>query len=164
MDIFLIILGAILSFIGIVGCIIPGLPGPPFNFLAMLCLLKIDDSISSAFIIFWLIVTILVTILDYFIPVLFAKKYGATKLGIVFGICAMLIGMFFSPVGMIAGLIIGSIVGDVVAGKDINGAIRSGLGGAVGTLLTIGLKIFVSVWMTAIFFRTTISYVSEVLY
>ena len=141
MDIILIILSIICAVAGIVGCIVPALPGPPVTWLGMLLLQWAFHPFSTTLLVVTAIITIGVLVLDYYLPILTAKKYGATKQGIRGSIIGMLLGIFFTPVGMLAGLIIGAIVGDMMAGRNATQATRSATGTVMGTLLTIGIKL-----------------------
>jgi uncharacterized protein YqgC (DUF456 family) len=86
--------------------------------------------------------TILLTILDYVVPVIGAKKYGASKLGLWGSIIGILIGLFFfPPLGMLIGAIVGALAGELIAGKEIKKALRAGWGVFVGNMLVIVLKL-----------------------
>ena len=45
MDIFLIILGSICLLVGLIGCIVPMLPGPPIAYVALV-LLQLTDKVT----------------------------------------------------------------------------------------------------------------------
>ncbi len=70
MDIFLIILAGILLLVGFAGCILPVIPGVPLSYIGIL-LLHFTDKVqfSTSFLITWAVISILVQVLDYFIPV-----------------------------------------------------------------------------------------------
>lgn len=106
----------------------------------------------------WLVVVIIVSLLDYYIPVWTAKRYGATRSGIIGSIIGMLLGMFLTPIGMIAGTIIGAIAGDLLAGKPRNEAIKSGLATFAGTITSIGLKLIASGIMTWYTIKAVVRY------
>jgi len=144
MEIFLIVLAVIFALVGLAGCIVPGLPGPPLNFIALLFIQAAFAPFETSFLVIWGIVTVVVVVLDYYVPVYISKKFGATRQGIIGSIIGLVIGIIFTPIGMIAGLIIGAIVGDMVAGKSLNQALRSGFGSALGTLFSTGFKLIVS--------------------
>jgi uncharacterized protein YqgC (DUF456 family) len=143
-DYLLITLALIFCFAGLAGCILPGLPGPPLNYLALLLLQWAFKPFSVAFLIVWAVVVVIVTVLDFMLPVWTAQKFGATKAGIAGSILGMLLGVFFTPLGMVAGLVAGAIVGDLIAGQRFDKAVHSGAATAFGTLLTIGMKLIVS--------------------
>ena len=90
------------------------------------------------------VLTVLFLILDYFIPVWIAKKYGATRQGIIGSMIGMIVGIFFTPIGMIMGIIAGAIIGDMMAGRNTSDATKSGIATFFGTMLAIGLKLILS--------------------
>lgn len=150
MDSILIILAVLLSFIGIIGSVIPGLPGHPLNYIAMLIVQWVYKPYTTTTIILFGILTVLVVVLDYFIPIWTAKKYGATKQGIIGSIIGMFIGMIFTPIGMIMGVLLGAIIGDLIAGKMTSEAIKSGAATLFGTVLSIGLKLITAVLISSL--------------
>lgn len=145
MPIWLILLASLLTLIGIAGCILPGLPGPPFNYAALLLLHFNGYPFSDSSLIIFGVLTIVVLILDYTIPVFSARIFGATKTGIRGSIVGMVVGMFFTPVGMIGGLLLGAIIGDLMEGRSLSQATLSGAGTLLGALAGILIKTIVAV-------------------
>lgn len=148
MEATLIIIAIILSFAGLAGCIIPGLPGPPINYVALLLLQWAFKPYSVWFLVIIAVITAIILIADYLLPLWTAKKFGATKQGIFGSVIGMIIGIFFTPIGMILGLILGSIIGDLVAQRSTVEAMKSAAGNLFGTLLSIGIKLAISGVMT----------------
>ena len=154
--IILIVLGVICLIIGILGCIIPGVAGPPFSFLALILLsiAKGWEPFSVHFLIVMAVVTIVVTALDYIVPAAGAKKFGASKAGFwgaVFGLFAGLI--LFPPFGMILGAFLGAIVGELTAGKEGSQALKAGWGVFIGVMFGMLLKLITSGIMTFYFIK-----------
>ena len=144
MNIALIIIGLILAIAGMVGCILPIIPGPMLSFSALLLLswIKSWQVFSQTFLIVMGILTALLLLLDYVAPALGAKKYGASKRGLWGSAIGMIIGIFFIPPwGMIVGAFIGALVGELAAGKSGRKALRAGWGILIGNVLVIGLKL-----------------------
>ena len=133
---------------GLAGCIVPGLPGPPLNYTGMLFIQYLWKPYETSTLIVFGILTVGIIAIDFLLPIWFAKKYGATKQGIWGSIIGMLIGIFFTPIGMILGLLLGAIIGDLIAGKTSNQATLSGLATFLGTFLAIGLKLGLAGVMT----------------
>ena len=144
----LIIIAVLLSVIGIIGCIIPGLPGVPLNFIALLLLQWAFQPYSTTTLIVFGILTVLVTVLDYMLPIWTAKKFGATKQGIWGSVIGMVVGIFFTPVGMILGTLLGAIIGDLIAGRTTSQATKAGVGSLFGTLVTMGVKLALAAVLT----------------
>ena len=144
METLLIILAIILIFAGLLGCVLPAIPGPPLSYIAMLLVQWAWQPFSTTTLVIWGVITVVVTLLDYLIPVWGAKIFGATKYGVWGSIIGMLVGTFLTPIGMIAGLLLGAILGDMYGGKNITDAFRSGMGTFLGTIAGIIVKLIVS--------------------
>ncbi len=153
LEVILIILGLLVAIAGIVGCIIPAIPGPPLNFISLLILeLAIKDAFSMEFYIIWGVITVVVTVLDYVLPLFGAKVYKASGYGIWGSILGMIIGtIFFPPFGMILGLLVGAVVGELLAGKEGSEAMKVGAVTFITSLLMIVAKLAVSGVMTYYF-------------
>ncbi len=152
MEIALIIVAVLLTLAGLAGCVLPAVPGPPLNFIALLLLQWAWHSYSVITLVVLGLLTLLVLVLDYMIPVWGAKLFGATKYGIWGSIIGMLAGVFLTPIGMIGGLLLGAIIGDMVAGKKPLQAMKSGAGTFLGTLAGMVVKLVLSGIMTFMVF------------
>lgn len=161
MEIFLSIMALLFAVLGIIGCFVPALPGPPITWLGILLVQWAVHDYSTSFIIITAVITLLVVLFDYYFPIITAKKFGATKQGIWGSIIGMMVGIIFTPVGMIAGLIIGSVIGDLIAGQSIKQAARSASGTFLGTLITIGVKLIWCVILTVFIAASIGSYVMD---
>jgi hypothetical protein len=145
MDIFLIILASLLMIIGIIGCIVPALPGPPISYVGLLILHFTEKyEFSGKFLIIWAIVAVAVTVLDFVIPAWGTKKFGGSKYGIWGSIIGLFIGMPFAPIGIIAGPFLGAVVGEVLSGKKGKESFRAGFGSFAGFMTGVLLKLIVS--------------------
>jgi uncharacterized protein YqgC (DUF456 family) len=150
------IIGAVLVFLGIAGCLLPILPGPPLSFVGLLLLAlasRFLPPLTPAFMIGMAILTIAVTVADYIIPMLGAKRYGASKWGIWGSVIGMAVGIFFSPFGMVLGALIGAVVAEWLVQKEKGRALRAGWGVLIGSLLGTVLKLGVSGMMAYYFIR-----------
>jgi len=154
MDVVLIIIGIILILIGIIGSVVPVLPGPPISFVALLLLqFRETAAFTWSFIVWWAVITVIVTVLDYFIPVAGTRRYGGTKSGMIGTFAGLVAGIFiFPPFGLIFGPIVGAWIGEVVGGKAYNEAYRPAFGSFMGFLAGTVLKLIASVVMAYYFF------------
>ncbi|MDD4141892.1 MAG: DUF456 domain-containing protein [Bacteroidales bacterium] len=157
MSIFLYIVGTILILVGLVGCIIPLLPGPPISYCGLLLLqLSVKHPFSATYMWLLLAIVVLVTLIDNIVPVWGTKKLGGSKWGIWGSTIGLIIGLFFSPIGpwgIIVMPFIGAIVGELLNKKDSAVAFKSGLGSLVGFVFGTGLKLATSGWITYEFFK-----------
>lgn len=155
MDWIWISIGIILIVVGLLGCIVPIIPGPPISYVGLLMLQLTEEApLTTRILLIWLGVTIAVTVLDYAVPVYGTKKYGGSKQGVWGSMIGLFIGIFFfPPIGLIVGPFLGAIIGEMIAGKDSNNALRAGFGSFVGLLFGTLLKLIASAWMVFIFFK-----------
>jgi hypothetical protein len=142
MDILWLIVGSLLMVAGILGCILPLLPGPPLCYGALLLLqLREAPPFTTKFLLIWAGITVVITALDYVIPLLGAKKFGGTKYGIWGCTIGLLAGFWLGPVGIIAGPFIGAFVGEMIANNNSSQALRAAIGSFVGFLFGTLLKL-----------------------
>lgn len=83
MEIAFSILGGISLLAGIIGCVLPIIPGPPLVYLSLV-FVSIGTgwtSFTPVFLIVTGAVAIAITVLDYVLPSLVSKKHGASKAG-----------------------------------------------------------------------------------
>jgi uncharacterized protein YqgC (DUF456 family) len=158
MDFILIGLGILCLVTGILGCILPALPGPPFNYVALLLLhFTARYHFSIRFLLIWALITVIVVTLDYVIPVWGTKKFGGSRRGVWGSIGGLIVGMFFfPPLGIIVGPIIGAILAELSGGKNQRDALKAGLGSFIGFLAGTLLKLIASGMMTWHFFAKLI--------
>ncbi len=145
---FLLILVVVLSIAGIVGCIAPGLPGVPLNYAAMLLLQYLYQPFSTNILIVFGIISLLTLVVEYVLPVWLSKRYGASNYGIWGGLIGTVLGIFFTPIGMVFGMLLGSIAGELLAGNNFSKAIRSGFAIFIGNLFSMGVKLIVAIVLT----------------
>lgn len=156
MDYVLITFGVLFIISGILGCVLPIIPGPPLSYVGLLLLHFTERfQFSSKFLIVWAVVTAVVYALDFLIPVWGTKKFGGSKRGVWGSIIGLIIGLFFAPFGLISiiiGPFIGAVIGELTAGKESGVALKSGFGSFIGFLCGTLLKLIASGIMTYYFF------------
>ena len=155
MDTVLLIFGILMGIIGIVGSIVPGIPGPPLSFIGILLMYfrKGLDSggepMGVTLLLVLLAVTIAVTVLDYVVPAWFTKITGGTKYASRGATIGLIAGLIFPlPIGMIAASLLGAFVGELFfANKDAASSVKSALGAFLGFLAGTGAKLISSAVM-----------------
>lgn len=155
MDVVLIVFGIIFIVGGLLGCVLPIIPGPPLSYVGLLLLHFTDRyQFSTRFLIIWAVVTAVVYALDYLIPAWGTKKFGGSKRGVWGSIIGLIVGLiFFPPFGLIIGAFVGAVVGELTAGKESGAALKSGFGSFIGFLMGTVLKLITSGIMTWYFFK-----------
>ncbi|MBQ4163423.1 MAG: DUF456 family protein [Parabacteroides sp.] len=142
MDIILIILGIVCLLLGMVGCFLPVLPGPPLSYLGLLLLHWTEQiHFSTTSLLIWLLLVIVVQTLDYISPVLGTKYAGGSKWGNRGCIIGTVAGLFvFPPWGILIGPFVGAVIGELISGKQSVDAVQAGLGAFLGFLFSVVAK------------------------
>ena len=154
MDIFLILIGFTLVLLGLVGSFVPIIPGPISAWLGMLVLYQTSFlALDFYFLGTTLIIALGVFLLDYFIPMIGAKKFGGTKAGATGATLGLLIGvLFMGPIGIFVGPFIGALFGELIRDfSDKKTALKAAMGSLIGFLTGVFLKFSVTL-VYAIYF------------
>ena len=159
MDWILLVLAIILMLAGLIGCVIPVLPGPPISFLGLIVLnFTHFANFTANFLILFGIITVIVFVIDYFVPIWGVKKFGGSKVGVIGATTGFFIGLFvFPPWGIIVGVFFGAVIAEFIKSKDSNKSLKSGLGSLIGFLFGTGLKLLLSFIMIYYFIKALIS-------
>jgi len=156
-DILLIVLGLCLLAGGLLGCIIPAVPGPPLSYVALLALHATGFAdFALRFLLIAAAVTVAVTVADFALPAWGTKKMGGSRAGTIGAVVGLLLGLFFAPAGIIAGPFAGAFAGELMAGRNAGAALRSGFGSFVGFLFGTVMKLSVCMVFTYYFFKELI--------
>ncbi|MBO4476562.1 MAG: DUF456 domain-containing protein [Bacteroidales bacterium] len=147
----LIVFAVLFAVLGIIGSIVPGIPGPPLSWIGMLLVFfagrvgERPDPMSLAYLLVWLAITITVTVLDYVIPAGVTRMAGGHKAASTGAILGLFAGMILPPVGIITGSLLGAFLGELlVTDKGVWSAFKAGAGAFLGFILGTGLKLCVS--------------------
>jgi len=152
MDI-LIIIAYLLMFVGLVGTILPLIPGTPLILIgAIVYGIATDFAVIDG----WLIAILALIcvgseLLEYLAAAIGARKYGASKAGVYGAIIGGLAGIFIlGPIGILIGPIVGAVAGELLAGTDGAKAIRAGFGAIIGAVGGMVLKFIAGLVMIVI--------------
>lgn len=147
--IIVLLIAVLLSLTGIVGAIVPALPGPPLSFASLLTVYFIcPGTISTELLIWMLVLTIVVSVLDYVAPIWLTKVGGGSKAAIWGSTLGLIAGLFFMPIGLIVGPLAGAFFGEMTNNSSLGKATRVALMSFVSFLLTTGAKLVISALMT----------------
>jgi len=144
MEIILLIVGFLLLLTGLLGSVIPALPGPPLSF-AGLILLQLSGfaGFSAVFMGMWAVITIAVTIIDNLLPVWMTKQFGGSREAVVGSVLGLLIGVFFfPPIGLVVGPFIGALTGELINNRGVK-AFKVALGAFLAFIMGTGAKLIV---------------------
>lgn len=157
-DYILLILGIIMMLIGIIGCLVPVMPGPPLSFLGIILLhVSRFGQFTTTSLIVFAAITVVVSILDYIVPIWGTRRFGGTKYGTRGATVGLIIGIFLGPAGIIIGPLAGAVVGELIFKDDLKYALKAGFGSLLGFMMGIGLKLAASLVMTYYFMKEWIA-------
>ncbi|MFT4669960.1 MAG: hypothetical protein ACI840_001554 [Ulvibacter sp.] len=154
MDLVFIICGLILMFIGIIGSILPILPGVPISWLGLVMLYFAPSlPFDSFFITVTGIVAFTLYFLDYIIPALGAKKFGGSRAGIWGTTIGLMVGIVTPiPFGILIGPFAGAFIGETVFNKTEGPqAFKAAIGSFIGFLGSTFIKFTATVVYFGIF-------------
>lgn len=148
----------IVMLIGLIGSVVPVLPGTPVVLIAAIChrLYFGEASVSNPFLAVLLVLTGLSLLLDFLASTLGAKKFGATWRGMIGALLGGIIGLFFALPGIILGPFLGAMLFEMIGGKEFKVAAKAGAGAVVGLLLGVIGKFAICVMMIGLFATNTI--------
>ena len=162
MDLMLLIIGVILGVVGLLGAVIPVLPGTILSYIGFMCVYFVDgSSISTLQLALCGIVSIAVIVLDYILPGYFSKLFGGTKYGITGATIGTIVGMFFGIVGIIIGPFVGAFIGEMI-GRQIEPkqALKVGIGAMLAFIAGTGIKLIAGAYMFIFVIKDFIAYIS----
>src|SRR5215211_7962787 len=113
----LLALTLVLMFVGLLGSVLPGLPGVPLIFLSALLYAILTDfqTVGAAILVVLFIFAALALVADFVATSYGARRFGASNWGTVGGaiggIAGALVGLLFLGIGSLFGLILGTIAG-----------------------------------------------------
>ena len=139
---------------GLVGAFVPVLPGVPLAWAGLLIYAWVTgfERISILVVVIFFIVMVITVALDLLAPMLGAKKYRASKFGIIGAFLGFVVGIIFlGPPGIIIGPLAGAFLGELIAVRKPKQALGSALGTLVGFLVGALFKVIVILVMAGFF-------------
>ena len=148
MDFIWWLVAIVLMAVGLIGSVLPAVPGTIIILAAAIIhqfMLGTERSLGWWNVAALVLLTLLSYALEFAAGYFGAKRFGATKWGAFGATLGAIVGLFFPIPGLIFGPVVGAIAGELVAGKRLVSAGRAGWGTVLGNLagmigkLTIGL-------------------------
>lgn len=141
------VLALILMILGIVGSVLPVLPGPILSFTGLLIyyIFQENEILTLGPVLLFALGAALLIIADYVLPLLGVKFLGASKNGQWGAIIGALLGVvFFPPLGIFIGALLGAIIGEMYYGKKFPEAMMVAMGVVTGSVVAIFLQVIFS--------------------
>ena len=164
METLIIILAIAAGIIGLAGSILPGLPGPPVRGVGMLLLYLWGSGanadglpMSTIALVVWGVVVVVVSVIDYVVPMYFTKLTGGSKYAGRGAMIGLFAGILLTPVGMILGSFLGAFIAELSwAKKDAASALKAAFGSFLGFMLGTGIKTIAAcliMWQILVYIR-----------
>ena len=147
----------VLFAVGLIGTVLPVIPGTTIILAAAVIqrmMLGAEKSIGWRSIAILLLLTLATYALDFLSGYFGAKYFGATKWGMFGAVIGALVGIVFGIIGLFIGPVIGAITGEFIAGKRLIDAGRAGWGSLLGNLGGMIGKLVIALVMITIFLMT----------
>ena len=141
----MIVIGVLLL-LGLIGSIIPALPGPPLSYIALLLYHFFINKVDPDLLFSIGGVIVVVTILDYLLQIYGVKKAGGGKYAIRGSIVGMLLGiLLFPPFGILIGAFIGAYIGAKIERNknEVKIAFGALFGFIFGTILKLSISSYI---------------------
>jgi uncharacterized protein YqgC (DUF456 family) len=152
-----LVLAIIMFLIGLIGTILPALPGVLLIFGGMLVygFMTGFASLSIWFFVMQLLVMAVIFIVDFIASVVSTKKYGGSKQAAFGAAVGTILGVIIlGPLGIIIGPFAGSVAAEVLLGKEIKQAVKVGFGSLVGVMGGTLFKLAAEALMIIYFFMS----------
>ena len=154
MELFWWLFAIALFALGLIGTIVPVLPGTTIILAAAIIhrvVLGGEKSVGWKTILVLVLLTLLSYMFDFLGSYFGAKYFGATKWGAFGAILGALVGLFFGIIGLFAGPVIGAAAGEFIAGKRMIDAGRAGWGSLLGNVGAMLAKLIIALAMSSNF-------------
>ncbi len=152
MSILFTVLAAIFLLTGLIGTVVPVLPGPPIAWAGLLLsYFTLETKITVLMLILTGAAAIFVTFLDNIFPSLMTKRAGGSKAGVIGCTIGTIIGFFLGPVLLLLAPFTGAFIGELIHdSSDVKRAWHAAKNAFFGYMLGIGIKIItvnVFIWI-----------------
>ncbi len=153
MTIFLWILALVLVLAGIVGLVLPALPGPLLLFAGLWLAAWAEGYVyvGTATLVFLGILAAVASLADFVAGAFGARRYGASGRSVTGAALGAVVGLFFGIPGLLLGPFIGALLGELSARRDLIAAGRAGWGATIGLVLGTAAKVALGITMLGVF-------------
>jgi uncharacterized protein YqgC (DUF456 family) len=153
-DTLALIAALVVILVGLIGTVVPGIPGTLLIFLGALLYAVMEgfQAVGWPTLVVLGLLTLAATGADLLATSVGARLGGASGWSIVGGLAGGLVGMLvFTLPGAILGALLGVLAVEVLRAKDWRQALKAGSGWAVGWIVATILQVAIGLVMAAIF-------------
>lgn len=149
----LIVLSLLLVIVGMIGMVLPAIPGPPILLMGLFTAAWAENFqyVGSGTLIVLALLCVAAVALDFIAGALGAKRSGASRAAVIGALLGAILGLFLFPLGLIFGPFVGAMIGELSTGRPWQQASRAGWGATIGMLIGIVAKLVIGLMMITLF-------------
>lgn len=158
MELFWWIVTLVIMAIGLIGTVLPILPGTTLILAAAFLhrlMLGPEKGASWLSLLALALFVVASYVIDFLGGWLGARRFGATCWGVWGATVGAIVGIFFGLPGLLVGPVIGALAGELIAGKRLVEAGRAGWGALLGNLAAMIGKLLIGLVMVSWFLLVT---------
>lgn len=141
-------------FIGLLGTLIPILPGLGLIFIGILIFAIATNftAISLATVITCGVVALLASLASYFAGAITAKATGASRHAVAGALIGGVLGIFAGPLGIPIGTFLGALLGALSDGRSLKKSVQTARHAMIGMLSAVVLQFIIGLSLILTFF------------
>jgi uncharacterized protein YqgC (DUF456 family) len=150
---FVYVLVGLLLIVGLVGSVVPALPGTILILAAAAihALATGFDPIGPGRLVLLAFLTLVAYALDYLAGALGVKRFGGSGWAVAGAVVGALVGLFLGLPGLILGPLVGALAAEYAYTRQLNTSARAALGTVVGLLVGAVAKVGLGLAMIGLF-------------
>jgi uncharacterized protein YqgC (DUF456 family) len=143
----------VLVIVGLIGSVVPGLPGTPLIVVAALVhgFVTDWDTIGVGRLLILVALSAVAEVAGYLGTALGTRRSGGSGWAVIGAVAGAIVGLTFAPLGLIVGPLAGAVVAEAVRTGDVGASLRTGIGAGVGFLAGAVMHLAIAVTMVALF-------------
>jgi uncharacterized protein YqgC (DUF456 family) len=146
------IAAVVLIVIGILGLVLPALPGAPLVFLGALLAAWAEDFayLGTGSLVLLGVLAVLAVVIDFIASAYGVRRYGASGRAMLGAAVGAIAGLPFGIAGVLLGPFIGATLGELSLRRSLGAASRAGIGATIGLVLGTAAKLAIAVAMVGV--------------
>lgn len=130
------VLVGVLMIVGLIGSIVPFVPGTPLILAGALIYAFVTDFdvLGLWRLVILAVIAALAWTLQHVAGAVGARRAGGSRHAVIGALAGVAIGLFFPPIGLLVGPLVGAVGGELLRTGNLEHSVRSGLGAFIGTL------------------------------
>ena len=149
----LFLLAFLLVVLGLVGLLLPVLPGAPLLLAGLVFAAWAEgfEKVGWGTLALIGVLGFFGTFIDFAAGAFGAKRFGASRAGMAGAVAGALLGLFFGLPGVLLGPFVGAVAGELLARRGAQAAGRAGVGAALGLAFGAAAKLALAFTMIGVF-------------